>query len=181
MPAKSVSGIVCTHTGKVLDVLNPHIADIDIVDIAHALAYQCRYGGRCERYYSIAEHCVLMADYDFLPGRPLAKLLHDASEAYVGDVVRGIKVLLPVYQEIEQEFHRLIGIKYGVAPEEFATVKEADNIMLMSEARDIMSKSFSNFLECIDERPDERIMVKCYPPAVAEFFYMKKFNELTEN
>lgn len=119
MPVKSVSGIICTHTGKVIDVLHPRIEDIDIEDIAHALAFQCRYGGRCESFYSVAEHCIIMSHYDFLPGRPLAKLLHDASEAYVGDVVRGIKMLLPVFQQIEQEFHRLIGLKFGVTAEEF--------------------------------------------------------------
>lgn len=176
-----LSGIICTHTGKVIDVLHPKIEDIDIEDIAHGLSMQCRYGGRCERFYSVAEHCWLMSKFDFLPGRPLAKLLHDASEAYVGDLVRGIKVLLPVYQGIEQEFHRLIGLKFGVSLEEFADTKTADNVMLMSEARDIMSLSFASFLKIIDERPDERINVQCLPPGPAKFFFLKRFKELTEN
>lgn len=180
MPAKSVSGIICTHTGRVIDVLHPQIEDIDIEDIAHALAYQCRYGGRCERYYSVAEHCILMSYYDFLPGRPLAKFLHDASEAYVGDVVRGIKVLLPVYQQIEQEFHRLVGLKFGVTQEEFDETKTADNIMLITEARRIMSKSYDIFLEHIDERPNPRINLRFYPPESAEYFYLDRFKELTK-
>ena len=47
-----------TFTGRQFFPLDPDPQDIDIVDIAHSLAMQCRYNGHTDRFYSVAEHCV---------------------------------------------------------------------------------------------------------------------------
>jgi hypothetical protein len=79
-----------THSGKALDLRCPDPRDIDVADIAHALSMICRYNGHTNRHYSVAEHCCHVSDWVNLPGYgrggALAGLLHDASEAYVGDL-----------------------------------------------------------------------------------------------
>ncbi len=87
---------IVTYTGKVFDLLNPTPDKVCIEDIAHSLAYQCRYTGHTREFYSVAQHCVLMAENPDLPGDPMAKLMHDAAEAYIGDIARPWKHLLSV-------------------------------------------------------------------------------------
>lgn len=97
-----------TFTGRFVDVLNPKPETIVMDDIAHALAMTCRYGGHISKFYSVAEHCVLvtrlvkwMLEHDDTPHTADYKrvqmanaLLHDASEAYLGDVVAPLKYAL---------------------------------------------------------------------------------------
>lgn len=87
-----------TFTGLTFDLLNPDYRQVNPVDIAYSLAAIPRYNGHCTVHYSVAEHCVLLHDYfAFLPrGRPesfdaLAALIHDAPEAYTGDMIRPLK------------------------------------------------------------------------------------------
>lgn len=75
-----------THTlSGTIDILNPDPLDIDLVDIAKALAYTPRWGGATPCFYSVADHCIAVAERVGAPHR-LAALLHDAHEAYMGDV-----------------------------------------------------------------------------------------------
>jgi hypothetical protein len=87
-------------SGKAFYVTDPKPEDIDILDIAHSLSMQCRYNGHTKGFYSVAEHSVLVAN--LVPPRlRLQALLHDASEAYVGDVIRPIKRLLKNRPQID--------------------------------------------------------------------------------
>ena len=86
------------YTGLIIDVANPRPEDICAEDIAHALSNLCRYGGHTPRWYSVAAHSVAMANYVFKVrgvqwrGRDVAEnLLHDASEAYLGDVISPVR------------------------------------------------------------------------------------------
>lgn len=93
-----------TYSGLRFNPLEPTTSSVYPQDIAHALALTCRYGGHVRRFYSVAEHCALLYDY-FLSrgerGLALHALLHDAAEAYVGDVVRPVKRELPRFDQIE--------------------------------------------------------------------------------
>ena len=66
-----------TFTGRQFWPADPRADEIDIRDIAHALSMQCRYAGHCTQFYSVAEHCVLLANA--IPEQKLWALLHDAS------------------------------------------------------------------------------------------------------
>ena len=89
-----------TYTGVRFYPMDPRPEELDIRDIAHALSLICRYGGHVDRFYSVAEHCVLMSQC--VPEEhALWALLHDASEAYVGDMVRPLKRQLPEYEAAE--------------------------------------------------------------------------------
>ncbi|KKM17302.1 hypothetical protein LCGC14_1677190, partial [marine sediment metagenome] len=70
-----------TYTGRTLNIFTMGPNDVHVMDIAHALSNMCRYNGQVSHFYSVAEHCVLMARSKF-PGDPKWKLLHDAGEAY---------------------------------------------------------------------------------------------------
>ena len=101
-------GCFRTFSGKKIKIKNPQVDDIDIRDIAAALSKICRFGGHSSEFYSVAQHSVLVAL--MVPKRlRAAALLHDASEAYLGDVIKPLKVILgPIYAELEANFQRVI-------------------------------------------------------------------------
>ena len=77
-----MSGWIQVHSGGRFFPLEPDLDDISITDIAHSLSMVCRYGGHCLRFYSVAEHCVLLS-HTVDPEFARWALLHDAAEAYV--------------------------------------------------------------------------------------------------
>lgn len=85
-----------TYTGKVIEIANPKPEDIDIVDIAHALVRLCRYGGHVTTWYSVAGHSLAMAKFaETLTDQAMLEcLLHDATEAYLGDTISPVRKLL---------------------------------------------------------------------------------------
>lgn len=93
-------------SGEYVDLLNPDPAKIHAPDIAHHLGMLCRYGGGVSRFYSVAEHSVLVADLLEWQGQPsevvLAGLLHDAAEAYVGDMIAPLKFALRALEAVQQ-------------------------------------------------------------------------------
>lgn len=147
-----------TYMGGRFWPLTPHVRDVNVRDIAHALSLQCRFGGHCARHYSVAEHSLYVAERVALLATPtarfdgdlddvqafvqlvLAGLLHDASEAYVVDVPRPLKSALAGYAEIERGVMRAITEAVGLSADAFdhALVKRADEELLVTEARDLM-------------------------------------------
>lgn len=127
-----------TFTGRQFYPLAPYPEDVDPRDIAHALSLICRYGGHAERFYSVAEHCVLMS-YAVAPENALWALLHDATEAYVGDMVRPLKQHMPQYQMAETKVELAILQRFGLwggaglPPLMPAEVKAADSRILLDE------------------------------------------------
>ena len=104
---------------------------IIIEDIAHALSNICRFNGHSRVFYSVAQHSVLMAEYISI-GYKNAALLHDAHEAYIGDVSSPLKSLLPDYQSIEQKIQRNVLQVFGLDSVPQA-VKDLDKQMLITE------------------------------------------------
>jgi hypothetical protein len=138
-----------TFTGRRFYPLDARVEDIDIRDIAHSLALQSRWMGHCKKYYSIASHslaCARVAEMTNQPPEVVAwALMHDASEAYVGDVIRPIKRSLlvwdgsgvdepEVFKEIENRLHQLIAERFGLPWPMPEAVHEIDNRMLVTEA-----------------------------------------------
>lgn len=131
---------ITTYTGKKFHFLDPQPEEIDIEDIAHALSLTCRFGGQCREFYSVAEHSVRVADIVPEELKPLA-LLHDASEAYMPDLPRPIKYSLPDFISMERVILIAIWDKFGVKNwfDNYDRIKERDNILLATEARDLMT------------------------------------------
>jgi hypothetical protein len=116
-----------TSTGTYINVFEIEKQQelIFLDDIAHALAYQCRFSGHIQTFYSVAEHSLHVAE--IVPDEDkLAALLHDASEAYLVDIPAPIKPGLPDYKQIESvvmcAIAEKIGFQYPLSP----SIKEAD-------------------------------------------------------
>lgn len=133
-----------TQSGRVINPLSVRPEDVDINDIAHSLAMTCRYNGHTSRFYSVAEHCCLLASYMMprssmevhLRGVDLARaaLMHDASEAYVGDMIAPIKhQWFRFDQEIEAPVVVTISEVFGVPLADFAAIKEFDRRISYNE------------------------------------------------
>lgn len=129
-----------TFTGRMFYPLDPRPDEIDPADIAHALSLLCRYGGHVDRFYSVAEHCVLMSEW-VEPQHALAALLHDATEAYVVDVPRPLKRQLLGYRAIEEQVWFAIAYRFGLDFELPHAVKEADDRILLTERNELMPRA----------------------------------------
>lgn len=128
---------VLTHTGKLFDLSQPDAELIDPRDIAHALAHICRFNGHTREFYSVAQHSCIVAD--LVPSEhKLAALLHDAPEAYVGDMVRPLKRFMFSFQHIEELVWLAICDRFHVDAELPKSVLLADLTALATERRDLM-------------------------------------------
>lgn len=116
---------------------HPEKSDILIDDIATALSRICRFNGQSLKFYSVAEHSVLMARYIWrtTDDRELAfaALMHDAGEAYLGDVVKPLKSLLPDYQKIEQACDTAVLAVFGIETPLPPAIKDIDTRILLAE------------------------------------------------
>ena len=128
---------ILTYSGRHLDFRNPDPAEIAIGDIAVALSRACRFSGQCRLFYSVAQHSVLVSL--IVPAEhALEALLHDATEAWLGDVSTPLKALLPEYVRIEKKLDRVVRRKFGLPEEMSGPVHRADRVLLATEKRDLM-------------------------------------------
>jgi uncharacterized protein len=104
--------------GHYFDLLHPDAAHVDIRSIASSLSKICRFGGHCPKFYSVAEHSVHAFEMAEADGAPYslqkAVLLHDATEAYVGDMVKPLKDIMPQFQEAEARVERAVSVAFLV-------------------------------------------------------------------
>jgi len=165
-----------TYSGRKFNPLKPVEEAIVIQDIAHALAMLCRFTGHVKKFYSVAQHSVLVS---YLCNREdaLHGLLHDASEAYLQDLPRPLKKSgkFENYRDYENTLQSMIYKRFGLDSQEPKSVKEADTLLLATEARDLMSPLHSEW-----KQPIEPISMKIEPlgPAEAKDLFMKRFFEL---
>ncbi len=125
-----------TFTHKRVDCHSPDPSQICIDDIAHHLANTNRFGGSIYEPYSVAQHCVLMSRM-CPPGLALECLMHDAAEAYLGDMPSPYKSEMPQFGTFEARFEKAIRAAFGLPGDHHPeAVKHWDNVMLMTEARD---------------------------------------------
>ena len=164
---------VSTYSGRQFHPLAPTPDQIDIEDIAHGLAYQCRFNGQTRYFYSVAQHSLIVAD--LVPKRlRLAALLHDAAEAYMGDMVKPLKQLFPMFSDIEAKVMGAIGLRYGIKHFSDKTIKRADLVALAMEKRDLMPNSTESWasLRAIRASP---LRITPLPPQEAKAAFLAAF------
>jgi uncharacterized protein len=121
-----------TFTGKKFFPFDPHPDQICIEDIAHGLSLICRFSGQCPFFFSVAEHSIYVA-ISLPEDLKLEGLLHDASEAFLADVPRPLKVGLPGYKAVELAVESVIAQKFGLTFPMPSEVKAADEHLLKNE------------------------------------------------
>lgn len=166
-----------TFTGRAYFPCDPRPDEVDILDIAHGLSNLCRYTGQCLRFYSVAEHSILVSR--MVPSElAMEALLHDASEAYCADLNRPLKVSLPDYNAAIKLNDIAVRTHFGLPLVETPAVKTADTDVLISEYRQNMPAK-QHDLPWIwggTERPE--VLLYCYPPLMAERVFLDRYHEL---
>lgn len=178
-----------TFTGKAVDLFEPRTDQMDIRDVAHALAMQCRFNGHTREFYSVAEHSVRVAIECFKRSGGLrtafvAGLLHDAAEAYVGDMVQplkrgfeiifGLQVFRATEERIQTALLRSLHMSPGARPMHEELVKDVDVALCATEARDLLGvapRPWNLSAEPLAERIERTLS-----PSEAESLFFRAWN-----
>lgn len=167
-------GWIQTYTGKQFWPLEPERNEYDIEDIAHSLSLLCRFNGHCREFYSVAEHCVRVSK--ILPeGSAIWGLMHDAGEAYLVDMPKPLKRLIPDFEHYENNLLEKIAESFGLSWPIPNDVHHADVVMLMTEKRDLMVPEPASWGIDVEPLPD---IIQPLPPQEAKTAFLARFNEL---
>ena len=171
-----------TVSGRWLNPFDPDPDQIDIGDIARALSNQCRFGGHCRAFYSVAQHSVLVSELVEQRGGDVedvfAALMHDAAEAYLGDMPHPIKHRSPLgaaFREAEEHLERAIHERFGIRAD-VPELKPADRALLATERRAFSSEMW-HWPELDGIEPLE-LELRAWSPDEAEHAFKRRFDEL---
>ena len=159
-------------SGRLFDFLDPHGSDFTIEDIAHGLAHICRYAGQCRDFFSVAEHSIIVSDT--VTEFAYEALLHDAAEAFIGDVTRPLKQLLPEFKRIEANVQDAIMKRFDMLPGYWSTVKEADLRVLAAEQAQIMAPGCADWAIAAGIEPAP-VVVRHLDPATAKCEFLERY------
>ena len=171
---KIYGATILTADGDYFDFVNPRVG-ITLNAIARGLANTCRFGGQCLRYYSVAEHSVWVSRL-VPPEMAIIGLMHDAPEAFVGDMPKPLKEELPDYQAVEDRVERAVFAAFNLPLPLPKEVKVADRVMLATEQFQIMKNNHDWKWTRGTERAD--IEIACLGPDDAYAFFMERAAEL---
>lgn len=173
-------GWIQTFTGKAYYPFDPSPVEVDIIDVAHALSNLCRYTGHCRRFYSVAEHSVLVSR--LVPAEHArVALLHDATEAYIADLSSPVKRGIADYGHLEEmNWVRAIAPHFDLPAAMPQCVKDADITALYFEKDNLfgqppVSHAWGPQPVTLDT---SGLKVDCQPPAVAFAKFMARYAEL---
>lgn len=174
---KKLDDCINTYSGIRFNLLKPEPEMVNIIDIAKGLAYKAHFGGQTPFYFSIAQHSILVhnltqVDYFHNKDILLATLLHDASEAYIGDMVKPLKVHLSNFCEIEDRITSVIFEAFGLDIELMKIVKKYDIEAFKIE----YAVFFENMKFLVGEEPDESC--NNYVQMISKYVDIEKFNSM---
>lgn len=186
---------MAVYSGRMIDAFNLSPEDIDIEDIAHSLSNLCRYGGHCIFHYSVAQHSVECSHQPGTRKEQLEFLMHDASEAYLNDLVRPIKhrPQLEFYRKQEDVIQEIIFDKFGLQFPFSQKVHDVDNQVLMNELPQLilthgevvskakeLSVSLQESRKILRKSKRDNCAIPQYTPEEAEKLFLDRFYELYE-
>jgi uncharacterized protein len=174
-------GWFLTSTGHQFWPATPIPSDIRIDDIAHALSHLCRFGGHSREFYSVAQHSVIVS-VNVPAQHRFTALMHDAAEAYLGDVIQPVKRLLPDYHALESKTWIAMCDAFPELPHGIPDcVKEADGRALITERRDVMNPSLGNWswgaFERFEPFPE---IIQPLSPAESKLLFLARFHALSQ-
>jgi hypothetical protein len=167
-----------TFSGRQFWPLDPSSEDVCIEDIAHALSLLCRFGGHVREFYSVGRSLPARQSYLVPEPHALYALLHDASEAYLVDMPRPIKhdeIFGKTYRAAEKRLMQAICERFALPDEEPAPVRRADNILLLTEQRDLMNPQVRPWSDVEIPLP---YTIKPRPPQDVKRLFLERFYEL---
>ncbi len=176
---------VQTFTGRLFRPLEPDPGEVAVEDVARSLAMQCRFNGHVRRYYSVAEHSVLVSR--LVPeAYALEGLLHDAAEAYLGDLVRPLKTVGMIYaglkrgildwRDVEAGVQEAVARAFGIPAVAAPAVKEADLALLMAERAQLLGEPPAPW--ATERIRPAAVTLRCWSPARAEREFLVRFYKL---
>lgn len=131
-----------TYLGGKFTFDAPRVQDIDIEDIAHSLALQCRFNGHVNTFYSVGDHCLHVTS-KISPENRFWGLMHEAAETYMSDIITPFKYHWRwryFLKKMENKILKVVAKTYSLPwpiPEE---IKEVDQRMWATEQRDLRNK-----------------------------------------
>lgn len=172
---------ILTYSGLNFLLHGESINAFRLEDIAHSLSMQCRYTGHVKRFYSVAEHCVLMSRHVTDLGFKIMALYHDAVETYVGDLASPMKQCLPDYKKIEEDIERrlFMWLGYSVPPYVKKLIKVLDIRIMLRERDVLLPATAKEWIENEVVTPLD-IDIMCWPPAEAEKEFLKQAEEIKQ-
>jgi len=174
---RMIGPTIVLYSGRYFDFDDPEGSLFDIGDIARGLSHICRFGGQCPRFYSVAEHSVYVSL--IVPTEhALPALLHDAAEAFVGDMPKPLKVMCPDYQAIEKRVERAVLDRFGVSLPLDPSIKEADIRMLRTEQAQLF-RNADVWTETHGRTVVEGLKIVGLTPADAFNLFIDRFEVLT--
>ena len=165
-----------TYTGKKFDYIDIEKNEIDIKDIAHALSLLNRYTGHTKKFYCVAQHSILVSKILEKKDK-LAGLLHDASEAYLGDINTPLKILIPEYIKIEKSVQDHIYKCFKIEKFDAIKIHKADKIILATEKRDLIPNIKIEEWNLSEKPLKDKIRVD-KSPVNNEMFFLDEFYKL---
>lgn len=162
--------LINTASGLVVNLLEPTMDQIRLPDIAEGLSKLCRYTGQCKEFYSVAQHSVMVSAMVH-PKFAMSALMHDASEAYLGDVSTPLKQMMPDYRLLEARFDHAIAAAFNLPYPLPQEVRDADRRALTWEVQVLFDKPW---IEC----KDEVRIVKMLSPREAKLVFLGRYWEL---
>jgi 5'-deoxynucleotidase YfbR-like HD superfamily hydrolase len=172
---------ITLHSGGYFDFIDPQPDMIRIDDIAWGLSNCCRFSGQCLEFYSVAQHSVYVSRLLFESPKDnldaFAGLMHDAAEAYTGDMVSPLKQLCPDFKLIEKRIEAAVMARFGLPAAMSPAVKLADIRMVRTEQRDITTGKGDdwNGLDAYEPAPWK---ITPWPPLHAYHRFMEEFTDL---
>jgi adenosine deaminase len=172
-----------TASGRWVDTMDPDPEAIDIDDIALALSHQCRFGGHCRVFYSVAQHSVIVSEIVAARGaerrQVLAALLHDATEAYLVDLPHPLKHRSPIgppFRRAERRVEQAIAERFGL-PAAGPEIKAVDRALLATE-RAALTATAGDWPELAGVEP-LRVAIDPWSPDQARDAFLRRYQEIT--
>lgn len=165
---------ILLSSGKYFSYEKPSDSEFTIEDIAQGLSNTCRFGGQCPNFYSVAEHSVYVSRLVSKAHR-LHALLHDGAEAFICDMPKPLKEMLPDYQEVENRVEAAVFARFSLPSKMDRSIKLADITMLATEQQQLMS-NFHDWEWTKGHEPANLEIQALTPPAAREFFLSEYYN-----